>query len=167
MIIVVMGVSGSGKSKVGRILARKLKIKFVDADSFHSEENIAKMRNGTPLTDEDRLPWLAALHDAIEGWIASGTNVVLACSALKQSYRNILTVDPGQVRFAYLKGSYELFLSRLASRRHHFMKKSMLASQFASLEEPTAEEATICDAKNNPVEIAGMIASVCRSASRS
>jgi gluconokinase len=146
LIIVVMGVAGSGKSTIARTLARKLHIKFVDADSFHSPANIEKMAKGLPLTDEDRLPWLQSIRDAIAGWINAGEDVALACSALKQSYRDILKVDPAQVRFAFLKGSYGLFWSRLSRRQSHYMKESMLASQFAALEEPGADEATICDA---------------------
>jgi gluconokinase len=159
MIFVVTGVAGSGKSTIAKTLARKLRIEYVDADDFHSEANINKMRNGEALTDEDRLPWLQAMRSAIEGWIHSGKNVVLACSGLKKAYRDILKVDEQQVRFAYLKGSQRLFASRLARRKDHFMKGNMLASQFATLEEPTASEATICDASQSVQQIVSHIIS--------
>ena len=117
------------------------------------------MSQGTPLNDADREPWLAALRTAIKGWIDSGTHVTLACSSLKRSYRHILNVDPGEVRFAYLKGSYALFASRLSWREDHFMKESMLESQFETLEEPEADEATICDANKTVMEIVASIIS--------
>lgn len=159
MIIVVMGVAGSGKSTIAKTLARKLVIEYVDADDFHSSGNVEKMRRGIPLTDEDRMPWLQALRDAVKGWIAEKKSVVLACSALKRSYRDILNVDDKLVRFFYLKGSSKLFASRLAKRESHFMKESMLASQFAALEEPTAEEATMCDARGTVMEIVSFMIS--------
>ena len=158
MIIVLMGVSGSGKSTVARALAKKLNFTFVDADSFHSEANIAKMRRGTALTDEDRSPWLQELRQSMQGWITASMNVTLACSALKYSYREILRVDPAQVRFAYLQGNYQLFFSRLSRRKHHYMKRSLLSSQFASLEEPSADEATICDARLSVAAIVNIVA---------
>lgn len=136
-----MGVEGSGKTTVGTLLAQKLGWRFADADDFHSPENIRKISTGTPLTDADRAPWLAALRHAIEQWIASKVNVVLACSALKRSYREELSggqrlTDEGAIRFVYLKGSYDLILARIRSRHGHFATASILKSQMADLEEP-------------------------------
>jgi len=129
-----MGVVGSGKTTVGKLLAEKMGWQFSDADDFHSPENIEKISHGIPLDDSDRVPWLAALHNAIQRWETESKNVVLACSALKQSYRDELRV--GDVRFVYLKGSYDLIRERLRVRRGHFASESILRSQFADLEEP-------------------------------
>ncbi|PYV67928.1 MAG: gluconate kinase [Acidobacteria bacterium] len=134
MVLVLMGVVGSGKTTVGKLLAHELGWKFADADDFHPRANVDKIRRGIPLDDCDRVPWLSALHDAIEQWNESQQNVVLACSALKQSYRNKLRA--GSVHFVYLKGSQQLIASRLRSRQGHFASESILASQFADLEEP-------------------------------
>jgi len=135
-----MGVTGSGKTTVGTLLAQKLGWKFVDADDFHSEPNKTKIAHGIPLTDADRAPWLTALRQTIEESIADGENVVLACSALKQQYRDQLR-NPEEKRsettqFVYLKGDYELIYSHLRSRHGHFATESILKSQFADLEEP-------------------------------
>ncbi len=135
MIIIVMGVSGSGKSTVGSRLANELGWAFYDADDFHNEANRSKMSQGIPLTDDDRSTWLASLRELIQNNIQSGTSIVLACSALKESYRAILNVD-GQARFVYLKGSYEEIESRLKNRAGHFMPVKLLTSQFETLEEP-------------------------------
>lgn len=129
-----MGVVGAGKTTVGKLLAQKLGWQFADADDFHPAANVEKMRNGIALADADRAPWLAALRDAIGKWNSAGTNVVLACSALKHSYREELGV--GNVKFVYLKASRELILSRLRSRHGHFATESILDTQFADLEEP-------------------------------
>lgn len=166
MIIVVMGVAGSGKSTIAKTLARKLKIDFVDADQFHSPENVQKMSAGVALSDEDRRPWLNALSQAIKSWIDQGKSVALACSALKRKYRDILNVDPANMRFVYLKGSESLFASRLARRKNHFMKSGMLQSQLATLEEPGPDEAIICDAHQSVIEIVMQIIS-CGSTKRS
>jgi gluconokinase len=130
-----MGVVGAGKTTVGQLLAEHLGWPFADADDFHSPENVEKIRNGHPLTNEDRRPWLAALHEAVVGWDAAGVNAVLACSALKHEYREAL--QAGSTRFVYLKGSREIISSRLGNRRGHFATDSILESQFADLEEPT------------------------------
>jgi len=159
MILVVMGVSGSGKSTIARTLARKLKLKYVDADAFHSEANIQKMSSGLPLTDQDREPWLGSIATAMKGWIATDENVALACSALKKQYREILLVDKNNVRFIYLRGSFELFESRMAKRTKHFMKSQMLKSQFEALEEPDDSEAIICDARKPVSEIVSSVIS--------
>src|SRR5215469_9375579 len=129
-----MGVVGVGKTSVGTLLAQELGWQFADADDFHSPENVEKIRQGIPLTDADRAPWLSALRQAIEKWHATGMNVVLACSALKQSYREELST--GNVGFVYLKGSYDLIRERLHSRHGHFATESILKSQLEDLEEP-------------------------------
>jgi gluconokinase len=137
MIVIVMGVVGSGKTTVGRLLAGQLAWEFADADDFHPASNVEKIRNGIALTDDDRTPWLARLHTTITGWIAEKRDVVLACSALKRSYRRELEAGP-EVRFVYLKGSVDLIADRLRSRQGHFAGEQILASQFADLEEPEA-----------------------------
>ncbi len=149
--IVVMGVSGSGKTTVGKLLAQRLGWDFYDADSFHSPENIAKMAHGIPLTDADRAPWLAALRSLIQRCIAEKRPGVLACSALKDSYRDELTGGAADVRIVYLKGSYELIWSRIAARKGHYMKPDMLKSQFDTLQEPT--DALVVDIDHTPEEI--------------
>jgi len=135
MIIVVMGVTGSGKTTIGRLLAKRLGWEVVDADQFHSAASKAKMHAGIPLTDADRFPWLTAIHDQIAKWITLKQDVVLACSALKQSYRQLLWNGP-EVQFVYLKGSYDLIAERLRTRRGHFADEHILAGQFVDLEEP-------------------------------
>jgi gluconokinase len=137
MIVVIMGVSGSGKTTIGQRLADTLSWEFVDADSFHSPSNRQKMSAGTPLSQEDRRPWLNALREAIDRWINEGRNVVLACSALTASARRLLVSDRRSVKLVYLKGPFDLIQARLAQRPHHFMPQGLLASQFDTLEEPT------------------------------
>ena len=134
---VVMGVAGSGKTTVGEALAKRLDWCFYDADGFHPAENVAKMANGTPLTDSDRAPWLAALHALIASSLKENRPGVLACSALKESYRQKLLEGNEDVLIVYLKGSYDLIWSRLSLRQDHYMKPNMLKSQFEALEEPT------------------------------
>jgi gluconokinase len=135
MIVIVMGVVGSGKTTIGRLLAEQMGWEFADADDFHPSFNVEKIRNGIPLTDADRAPWLESLRTAISEWIASKRNVVLACSALKRSYREKLEAGP-EVRFVYLKGSAALIAERLRSRHGHFANEQILASQLADLQEP-------------------------------
>jgi len=150
MIVIVMGTTGSGKTTIGRLVAERRGWDFVDADDFHPPANVEKMKHGIPLTDADRMPWLQALHEKIVQWNSENRNVVLACSALKQSYRDELRASSG-VKFVYLKGNYELFSKRVLARKGHFAKQDMLASQFADLEEPT--DAITVDATESPEEI--------------
>lgn len=133
---IVMGVSGSGKSSVGKALAEALGWDFFDADDFHPPANIAKMASGIPLNDDDRAPWLAALHDQLAQTLKSGRHPVLACSALKERYRRQLLEGNVGLRVVYLKGSYDLIWSRMSARAGHYMKPEMLQSQFNALEEP-------------------------------
>ena len=135
VIIIVMGVVGSGKTTIGSLLAQQLAWEFVDADSFHPRSNIEKMSRGIPLTDVDRLPWLQSIHDAMVRWRAEHKNVVLACSALKHSYRKMLRIGP-EVKFIYLKAESHIIEQRLQSRHGHFATAELLASQLADLEEP-------------------------------
>jgi gluconokinase len=150
MVIVVMGVTGSGKTTIGDLLAQRLGWEFADADDFHSAANKEKMHKGIPLTDADRLPWLTAIHDQITKWLALKQNVVLACSALKQSYRQLLWSGP-EVRLVYLKGSYELIAERLRARKGHFADEHILAAQFRDLQEPSDAITVSIDA--SPEEI--------------
>lgn len=133
---IVMGVSGCGKSSVGRALAQSLGWDFYDADDFHPPENVAKMAGGIPLDDVDRAPWLAALHKLISSSLKTDSPGVLACSALKERYRQQLTGNDEAVQIVHLKGSYDLIWSRMGTRNDHFMKPHMLKSQFETLEEP-------------------------------
>jgi gluconokinase len=137
MIVVLMGVTGSGKTTVGRLLARDLGWTFLDADDYHPAANVEKMRRGVPLTDEDRLPWLEALRRRVDEACARGENVVLACSALKHAYQEYLQHDVvGQVHYVHLRGSEALNVARLAARKGHFMNPVLLHSQFETLEPP-------------------------------
>jgi gluconokinase len=154
MIVIVMGVVGSGKTTVGRLLAEQLGWGFADADDFHSASNVEKIRRGIALDDDDRRPWLESLRAAINGWIAEKRNFVLACSALKRSYRRELSVVP-DVQFVYLKGSAELIAQRLRSRHGHFAGEQILASQFADLEEP--EDAVTVEIAMTPEQIVSEI----------
>lgn len=133
---IVMGVSGCGKTSVGKSLAEHLGWNFYDGDDFHPPANIAKMANGIPLDDADRAPWLAALHDLISASIKADRPGVLACSALKERYRRQLLDGNEGVQIVYLKGSFELIWSRMEKRTDHYMKPDMLKSQFDALEEP-------------------------------
>lgn len=152
-----MGPAGSGKTKVGKLLAAQLSWEFADGDDFHPPANIAKMSQGIPLTDEDRLPWLQSIRDAMRQWQAQGKSIVIACSALKRSYRELLGIGPNakDIKLVYLKGTFDLLLERLHSRTGHYMKVQMLASQLADLEEPT--DAIIIDISKTPEEIVSEI----------
>jgi gluconokinase len=135
--VIMMGVAGSGKTTVGIALAEHLGWDFYDADNFHPPENIAKMTNGIPLDDSDRAPWLTALHRLISACLAQNRPGVLACSALKERYRQQLLEGQEGVLIVFLKGSYDLIWSRLSRRKDHYMKPQMLQSQIETLEEPT------------------------------
>jgi gluconokinase len=171
MIIVLMGVSGSGKTTVGRALASRLGCEFFDADDFHPPENVAKMASGIALTDEDRIPWLDRLAAAMQAVARAGRDAVLACSALKESYRRRLERGIGSVkaggggerpavRFVYLKGDVETIESRLATRSGHYMPASLLASQLAAMEQP--EDAMVIDIRQTADAQASQIAAVLR-----
>ncbi len=136
MIILLMGVSGSGKTVIGKRLAQHLGWTFSDADDFHPATNIAKMRQGIPLEDDDRAPWLAALGQEILQWLQGGRDVILACSALKARYREQMFLNHPQVKLVYLHGTQGLIEQRLRQRKNHFMGSGLLQSQLESLEEP-------------------------------
>jgi gluconokinase len=145
-----MGPAGSGKTTVGELLASQIGWEFADADSFHSPANIEKMAHGVPLNDSDRIPWLNSIRKTMEQWSDQQRNVVLACSALKKSYRERLQINSG-VKLVYLKGTYDLLRERLHSRKRHYATEQLLASQFADLEEPT--DAVTVDVARTPEEI--------------
>jgi len=154
MVVLLMGVAGSGKTLIGGMLARALNCGFADADEFHPAKNIQKMSQGIPLTDADREPWLQAMRAAIDNWIKSGQSAILGCSALKQRYRDRLVASP-EVKVVYLKGDPDLIHRRLLERQGHYMKAEMLASQFTDLEEPS--EAMIIDISRTPDQIVSEI----------
>jgi gluconokinase len=145
MILLLMGVAGSGKTTIGQRVAARMGWEFSDADSFHSEAAIARMGRREPLTDADRAPWLARLRTAIESWLVAHRTVILACSALKADYRRVLYSDDPRVKLVYLKGSFDCLAQRLRDRPNHFMKVELLNSQFAILEEPSPAEALHVD----------------------
>jgi gluconokinase len=151
MVIVVMGVSGSGKTTVGRALAAALSWPFADADEFHPPANIAKMSAGQPLNDSDRAPWLAAIRAKIEDWLAKNQSAVITCSALKASYRDQLAHGESEIKFVYLHGDRAVLLQRLEQRENHFMKASLLDSQLAALETP--KDAVTVDIRETPAEL--------------
>jgi gluconokinase len=138
--LVVMGVSGSGKSTIADKLAERLRWSYEDGDKFHPASNVAKMSAGHPLTDEDRWPWLEAIADEIDRVCKAGQHAVIACSALKRAYRDILVHGRSDVRIIYLKGTQELIANRLAQRKGHFMPAGLLTSQFKTLEPPDTSE---------------------------
>jgi gluconokinase len=141
--LIVMGVSGSGKSTIADHLAARLGWRYEDGDRFHPPSNVAKMSAGQPLTDEDRWPWLQAISDEIERACKAGQRVVVACSALKRSYRDILVHGRNDIRIVFLNGTQELIADRLAARKGHFMPPGLLASQFKTLEPPLPNERPI------------------------
>lgn len=156
MVVIVMGVSGSGKSTVGRLLAARLGWEFRDGDDFHPPANVAKMRAGTPLNDDDRQPWLLAIQAFMKETMARGAHAVIACSALKTAYRNLLLRGESWVRFVHLHGSRELIAGRMQSRQGHYMPVTLLDSQLATLEPPT--DALVLDIAAAPEEL---VAEIC------
>lgn len=154
MIVVLMGVSGSGKTTIGRLLALQLGWRFLEGDDFHSAKNVEKLKQGEPLSDADRKPWLEALRQSIDAAVARNENAVMACSALKDSYRRMLEI-PGEVVFVYLKASLTLIQERLKRRVGHFMNPHLVQSQFDTLEEPGT--ALQIDAGSTPAEIVQVI----------
>ncbi len=149
-----MGPAGSGKTAIGELLASQLTWEFVDGDSFHSPANIEKMSRGIPLSDDDRIPWLNSIREAMLQWEAQHRNVILACSALKRSYRERLQINR-DVKLVYLKGTFEMLRERLHSRKGHYASEKLLASQFADLEEPL--DAITVDVARSPEEIVAEI----------
>lgn len=156
MIVVLMGVTGVGKTTVGRLLAERLGCDFLDADDFHPPANVAKMRAGIPLDDADRWPWLARLNEVLAARAAKGEGAVLACSALKASYRERLCADVPDVRLVHLRGDRGLVAGRLAARKGHYMNPALLDSQFATLETPA--DAIAIDVDAAPAAVADAIA---------
>ncbi|MBB6240435.1 gluconokinase [Pedobacter sp. AK013] len=138
--IILMGVSGSGKTVIGKALAPRINAEFIDGDNLHSQRNVDKMASGVPLTDADRLDWLQLIAKVGREHVAHGTSCIIACSALKKSYRNLLRTDNASLRFIYLKGSFDLIHSRIIKRSHQYMPSTLLKSQFETLEEPQSDE---------------------------
>jgi carbohydrate kinase (thermoresistant glucokinase family) len=157
-IVVVMGVAGSGKTTVAAMLAGRLHVHFLEGDDLHPAANVEKMRGGTPLTDEDRWPWLNAIARRIDEWRRAGEGGVVTCSALKRAYRKIIIGDRAEVVLVYLKGSAEVIRQRLAARHEHFMPAALLDSQFKVLEEPGPDEHPIVvDVALTPADIVASI----------
>jgi len=150
MVILLMGTTGAGKTTAGKLLAARLRWTFLDADDFHPPANIEKMKHGIPLTDADRFPWLEKIHKELVRLSQNGTNIVLACSALKHSYRDQLSVDLN-LRIVYLRGTYEVMRRHIESRHGHFAGEAILAGQFADLEEP--KNALVLDVSHPPQEL--------------
>lgn len=155
MVLILIGPMGCGKTAIGGILAGKLGWPFYDGDDFHPPENVAKMRAGIALTDEDRRVWLETLRDHIRRWLAEGQDAILACSALKQAYREMLGVDQARVKTVYLRGSYGLLRERIADRSHPYMNKDLLRSQVEAMEEP--QDGLTVDISAAPEEIVDTI----------
>lgn len=151
MFIIFMGVSGCGKTTIGKVTAEAFGLPFYEGDDFHPPENVEKMTTGIPLTDEDRAGWLEALSNLIRQKLDEGESAVLSCSALKKKYRDQLRVDPERVHFIYLKGSYALIRARMEGRSGHYMPPELLRSQFDALEEP--EDAVTIHIDQSPIEI--------------
>jgi gluconokinase len=160
--VVVMGVSGSGKTTVADLVAKRLGWPFIEGDRLHPKANVEKMRQGIPLTDADRAPWLDRIGEELKRWAAEGQSGVLTCSALKRAYRDRIRFARPDVRFVYLKGSEELIGGRVATRHHEYMPASLLRSQFDTLEEPTPEEGVVTvDAGGSPeAEVAALVAAL-------
>ena len=158
-VVVVMGVSGCGKSTIAAMLAGRMRWEFEEGDALHPPANVAKMASGQPLDDTDRAPWLEAVASYIDRWLENGRSGVITCSALKRRYRDVIIGDRPNVRIAYLKGSRELIANRLAARQGHYMPAALLDSQLAALEEPTEDEHPITvEIGGRPEVIAAQIA---------
>ncbi len=158
-LFVVMGVAGAGKSVIGALLAGALGVEFVEGDAYHPADNVAKMSAGTPLTDEDRQGWLAAIAARLADARRAGTGLVVSCSALKRAYRDVLRAGESDVQFVYLEGSRDLLTQRLAGRRGHFMPPALRDSQLAILEPPAPDEhAWVCDIREPPDQIVASLA---------
>jgi gluconokinase len=155
MVVIVMGVTGAGKTTIGRALATSLGWEFHDGDDLHTEASKRKKHGGAALDDSDRAPWLSALRKLIQAMLSEGRNGVVACSALKQSYRDELVVDPNSVKIVYLKGTKQIIAERLRNRTDHFMNPALLQSQFDTLEEP--RDAIIVDVSMAPEAIVNAI----------
>ena len=155
MVIIVTGVAGSGKTTVGRILAARLGCEFHDADDLHPPSNRDKMNRGVALTDEDRWPWLHAVRALVQECLAQNRSAVIACSALKQAYRDLLIVNAAKVKLVYLKGSQAMIAQRLAQRAGHFFDPHLLQSQFDTLEEPV--DAIVVEISKTPEQVANAI----------
>ncbi|SIT51246.1 thermoresistant gluconokinase (Gluconate kinase) [Paraburkholderia piptadeniae] len=153
MILIAMGVSGAGKTRIGELLAERLNCSFTDGDAFHSAANKEKMHHGIPLTDDDRWPWLKAIRTAIEEKQKANETAVFTCSSLKRSYRDILRKEDKDVCFVYLKGTRELLAQRLQTRTGHFFDPSLLQSQLDTLEEPGEDEAITVSIELTPEQI--------------
>jgi gluconokinase len=160
--LVVMGVSGSGKTTVAELLAKQLGWPFMEGDRLHPPANVEKMRQGIPLTDADRAPWLDRIGEELKSWAAVGKSGVLTCSALKRAYRDRIRAARPDVRFIYVKGSETLIASRVAARQHEYMPASLLRSQFGTLEEPTPDERVVSVDASGSVdkEVAAVIATL-------
>ncbi|WP_176050861.1 gluconokinase [Burkholderia sp. BCC1644] len=157
MILIAMGVSGAGKSLIGEMLAERLSCSYTDGDAFHSAANKEKMHHGIPLTDDDRWPWLRTIRAAIEEKQHAGETAVFTCSSLKRSYRDVLRGSDTDVRFVYLKGSFEVLHERLKSRTGHFFDPSLLKSQLDTLEEPGPDEAIEVSIELTPEQIVDQV----------
>ncbi|WGY68973.1 gluconokinase [Burkholderia cepacia] len=157
MILIAMGVSGAGKSLIGEMLAERLSCSYTDGDAFHSAANKEKMHHGIPLTDDDRWPWLRTIREAIEEKQRAGETAVFTCSSLKRSYRDVLRGSDTDVRFVYLKGSFEVLHERLKSRTGHFFDPSLLKSQLDTLEEPGPDEAIEVSIELTPEQIVDQV----------
>lgn len=158
-VLVLMGVSGCGKTTLAELVAARSGVAFQEGDALHPPANVAKMAAGHPLDDADRWPWLEAIAAVIDGWLAAGQSGIVTCSALKRAYRRVLIGERQGVRLVYLRGDQALIAGRLAGRRGHFMPPSLLASQFATLEEPGPDENPfIADIRLSPEELARQVA---------
>jgi gluconokinase len=153
MIIVMMGICGSGKTTVGRMLATRLGVPFFEGDDYHTPENVAKMADGQPLTDDDRRPWLNALATALADWDARGQETVVSCSALRRSYRDLLSNAGRDVVFVFLEGAMDLVRQRMSSRQGHFMPTALIESQIEALEDPRGEPNVITGNISDPPDV--------------